>query len=243
MSTDAHTYKPYVTCTMRGGLGNQLFIITATLAYAQEHGIQCIFPAAYQGMPRIDGGWMPVYWHSLLRALQPCLRDPLPSAPVCEHVLREAEHEFFAPTSLPPPPPGCGAVRLDGYFQHLDHASAHWDHVMQALGVREQQGEQRHADAIALHFRLGDYEHLRHLYPAMTIDYYARALAHVVRATGRPDWPVHYALPARDALMSAVLPPWSWFTAVPRDRMRATSSAASGRELPAMLTRSETSAI
>ena len=47
----------------------------------------------------------------------------------------------------------------------------------------------------------------------------------------------------RAAEMSAVLPAWSRFTAVPRERMRPTSSGASARPEPAMLTRRETSAI
>ena len=50
-------------------------------------------------------------------------------------------------------------------------------------------------------------------------------------------------LPTRAAEMSAVLPAWSRFTAVPRERMRPTSSGASARPEPAMLTRRETSAI
>lgn len=35
---------PYVTCDMRGGLGNQLFEISTTLAHAWDHGAIAVFP-------------------------------------------------------------------------------------------------------------------------------------------------------------------------------------------------------
>ena len=59
------------------------------------------------------------------------------------------------------------------------------------------QGEARH-DAIGLHFRLGDYQLLRHVYPAMTLTYYTAALQHVATVTQRDDWAVHYALQEDD---------------------------------------------
>ena len=61
-------------------------------------------------------------------------------------------------------------------------------------------------DAISLHFRLGDYQLLRHLYPAMTTEYYARGLAHIIEATGRARWEVHYAMQEdRDDLVAGTL--------------------------------------
>src|SRR5947209_6890576 len=36
--------KPYVTCTLSGQLGNQMFEIACTLAYAWDHQAQALFP-------------------------------------------------------------------------------------------------------------------------------------------------------------------------------------------------------
>ena len=69
---------PVVTCELVGGLGNQLFIVAATLAYARRHGLACALPAGYAGMRGADGSPRPAYWDTLLRALRPLLRDALP---------------------------------------------------------------------------------------------------------------------------------------------------------------------
>ena len=191
---------PVATCELVGGLGNQLFILAATLAYARRHGLACALPAAYAGMRGADGSPRPVYWDTLLRALRPLLRGALPPE-IDTQVVEDAA--CFTHTPCPAPRPGCAAVRLRGYFQHLAYADD--EAVVRELGVGALQGATVH-DAIALHFRLGDYQLLRHLYPAMTAAYYARALEHVARATGRADWAVHYALQEEDdACVAGVL--------------------------------------
>jgi hypothetical protein len=86
---------------------------------------------------------------------------------------------------------------LRGYFQHPRYTEAHWEPLLELLGLAALQGGVTH-DAVALHFRLGDYEGLRHLYPAMTVAYYVRGLERVMAATGRADWAVHYALQEAD---------------------------------------------
>ena len=47
--------RPIVTCDLRGGLGNQLFQIAATLAYAWDYDARAIFPDLNRQEVRIDG--------------------------------------------------------------------------------------------------------------------------------------------------------------------------------------------
>ena len=183
---------PYVTCQLMGGLGNQLFIIAAALAYAQEHQLPCALPADYAGMAGADGSARPVYWDTLLGALRPHLKSYPEHEDGMQH-LEEPACFGFAPL----PPPQAERMHLTGYFQHFRYSDRHWPAVKAQLGVADLQGETRH-DAIGLHFRLGDYQLLRHLYPAMTLTYYTAALQHVATVTQRDDWAVHYALQEAD---------------------------------------------
>ena len=64
---------PTVTCDLTGGLGNQLFILCATLAYAYEHDLPVAFPR-FEGTHGVDGSARPAYWDTLFRALAPLLR-------------------------------------------------------------------------------------------------------------------------------------------------------------------------
>jgi hypothetical protein len=185
---------PLVTCELMGGLGNQLFILLATIAYALTHNCPFAFPP-YPGARALDGMSRPARWDTLFRALQPYIR-PLPPG---VHILQEADP--FGYQVLPPP---TTAVCLRGYFQHLRYTDEHWGQLMAILEVEQLQAGMAH-DAIALHFRLGDYELLRNIYPAMTTAYYARGLSHLVGITRKSDWAVHYALQETDEAPIAAL--------------------------------------
>ena len=190
---------PHVTCQLMGGLGNQLFIIAAALAYAQEHRLPCALPADYAGMTGADGSARPVYWDTLLSGLKPLLQS-YPEHEAGLQPLEEPACFGFAPL----PPPQAERMHLTGYFQHLRYTEGQWPAVKAQLGLAQLQGETRH-DAIGLHFRLGDYQLLRHLYPAMTLTYYTAALQHVATVTQRDDWAVHYALQEADDVHVAPL--------------------------------------
>lgn len=181
-----------VTCELTGGLGNQLFIVFATLAYAFEHDLRFAFPC-FRGTKGVDGSARPAYWDTLFRALAPFVKatdanDAEPSGPV----QRIRERDAFTYTPPPPPVATHGTICMQGYFQHPAYTARHWAHLVATLDLAPLQTESH--DAISLHFRLGDYDLLRHLYPSMTTEYYARGLAHVVHVTGRDDWAVHYAM-------------------------------------------------
>lgn len=180
---------PTVTCDLTGGLGNQLFILCATLAYAYEHDLPVALPR-FEGTHGVDGSVRPAYWATLFRALAPMLEAS--GSKATGPVQRIGERDAFTHTPPPPPADGCATIRLQGYFQHPAYTEHHWDRVVAALDLSLLQTESH--DAISLHFRLGDYDLLRHLYPSMTTAYYTRALAHIVAVTGRDDWAVHYAM-------------------------------------------------
>ena len=92
---------------------------------------------------------------------QPPERDPV----LGDHRIHGQVHRAVRP------------AQRESWCNHGEQAGAHHHAQLQA---------ESH-DAISLHFRLGDYDLLRHLYPSMTTAYYTRALAHIVAVTGRED--------------------------------------------------------
>ena len=92
--------SPTVTCDLTGGLGNQLFILCATLAYAYEHNLPVALPR-FEGTHGVDGSARPAYWDTLFRALAPLLEAS--GSKATGPVQRIGERDAF--THTPPPPP------------------------------------------------------------------------------------------------------------------------------------------
>ena len=142
-----------ISANLRGGLGNQLFIVCAALALAERTHQRAVFvdAGAY--------GDRPAYWTSVFRALE--------RVPVLPPLSVVGEAGFrFAPLA------GTN-VLLDGYFQSYlyfaDFDVRPWL-TLPAYPPR---------DATSLHFRRGDYKTWPALFPLLTVDYYRAALAHV----------------------------------------------------------------
>ena len=189
-SSSDDSNRPVVTCTPVGGLGNQLFILLATLAYAFEHHLPVVFPPV-KAKKATDGSIRSTYWDTLLCALAPYVKQaPKPSSN--KRIQHIRERNAFTYTALPSPMEHTETICLTGYFQHPTYTSRHWSKLVNTLNLKSYQTDSH--DAISLHFRLGDYELLRHLYPSMTTNYYLRGLAHIMKVTGREDWAIHYAM-------------------------------------------------
>jgi hypothetical protein len=141
-----------ISANVRGGLGNQLFIVCTALALAARTGQQAVFADA------ASYGDRPAYWSSVFSGLT---RGPLPTlTPLRESGFR------YAPLN------GTN-VMLDGYFQSylyfIDFDVSRWL-VLPEFPSR---------DATSVHFRRGDYKKWPDLHPLLTVDYYFKALQYV----------------------------------------------------------------
>ena len=66
-----------VTCKLMGGLGNQLFQICTTIAFA----LKTHKPFYFLDIEELDGGKRHTYWNTFLSNLKFCLKkvlDPVP---------------------------------------------------------------------------------------------------------------------------------------------------------------------
>lgn len=177
-----------VTCDLRGGLGNQLFQIAATLAYAERHGLRPVFSDAIV-LSRGDERWAARCSHfSGVLAPLAHLCVPLHEQPGWPHWKRVCadQHEY-----RPLPPPDGASVCLVGYFQSPRYFEDAVGAVLRALdcprllaearlAVRPEAGPRR----VGLHFRLGDYKSLQEVHVITPPAYYAAAVAEL-RAEGQ----------------------------------------------------------
>lgn len=162
-----------VTCKLMGGLGNQLFQIFATISHALS--VHDKFEFTNETM-LTTGIHRPTYWSTMLARLRPFTVSPDCHAHL--PILREAGFAFQ-------PLPLVKNANLFGYFQSPKYFETHYDTICRLLGIASLQEEIKNHSrdwdhAVSLHFRLGDYKHIQHCHPILNVDYYARALNHVI---------------------------------------------------------------
>ena len=193
-----------ITATIMGGLGNQLFQIFAVIAAALRNN-DTFFFMQQQELPSHPGHPRYTHWSTLLRGV---CRYLTPSNPVTERMFQSLprwDEIGFQFTALPTdtvkyPKP----LRIHGYFQSDRYFADKYAEICEMLQLQEQQtrikqlyeNESRSGDysdgshqmrtrreLVSMHFRIGDSVLNLHIHPVMTVDYYYRAMSHIVSAT------------------------------------------------------------
>ena len=114
-----------ITCNLRGGLGNQLFRIFATMSYAIDNNHIFCFKNTYA----LNNGVTQrhTYWHSLLIFLRKYLSDSnyIPNMKVVgEKTFSYEELPFITKLEN---------VILDGYFQSPKYFEKNYKHIYDSL--------------------------------------------------------------------------------------------------------------
>ena len=176
-----------ITIAMNGGLGNQLFQVFAALAAAIRNGDTCYFLHTM----RDASGKRCTYWNSLFHALKPMTVIATQANLMRFMQLPTHQEPSFKYTPLPNQT-GTTTLKLKGYFQSDKYFADVRDDVYEKLQLMEQQRHIRamfaestwfscEAVTVAMHFRIGDYKHIQDAHPILTLDYYRRALKHVIQ--------------------------------------------------------------
>ena len=184
-----------ITIAMNGGLGNQLFQVFAALAAAIRNGDTCYFLYTV----RDASGKRGAYWNTLFHALRP-LTVIATQANVARFMQLPVHQEIgFKYTPLPRQTAmNSTPLRLVGYFQSDKYFADVRDEIYEKLQLLEQQRHIRDmfaesswfscgAVTVAMHFRIGDYKHIQKAHPVLTLEYYRRALQHVVTSVPSSD--------------------------------------------------------
>jgi len=162
-----------ITCSLMGGLGNQLFQIFATMTHAIYTNQPVVFLRQEQLGNRFTA------WNTLLKGLQPILVNELPSDML---VVREPEFPYNQLPYIP-----SRNISFFGYFQSEKYFKPCYKHVYNMSGIEMRRDELKRRlssdefleTTVSLHFRIGDYKKIQHYHPIMTLEYYTRALAYI----------------------------------------------------------------
>lgn len=169
-----------ITCHLMGGLGNQLFQIFATIAYALTNKHSFMFVEKNVLGNKLQGETERLtYWNTFLRRLRfaLCNEEYLQGKqPIYQ--IRESSFEY---QTFPSYAPTTNAF-LIGYFQSPKYFQQHSSYIFKLIGLEQQQSVIQHlftydyANTISMHFRLGDYKKLQHCHPVLPVTYYKNAL-------------------------------------------------------------------
>jgi hypothetical protein len=165
-----------ITCNLCGGLGNQLFQIFATISHAIE--LKQKFGFIYSESSCSIFSPRPVYWNSFLKSLHTFTFKNLDISKFT--VVNEKSFNY---TRIPYS--GESNILLGGYFQSYKYFEKNLNLILSLIKFEDRKNEciQKYGfkvdDSISMHFRLGDYKKLSHVYPIMTVDYYKNSLLYI----------------------------------------------------------------
>ena len=181
-----------ITCQIMGGLGNQLFQIFTTMAYAFEQKQE--FGFMYTSFS-IVMTMRTTYWNTLLINLKKITHPNLPK----EHrVLKEKGFHYTPlPNLLPPININYNddfsptLTILYGYFQSPQYFEKYWKQIYEMVGfdgfkekIREKAEEIYglidFQNAISMHFRIGDYKLIPAHYEILSYEYYEKSLRFIL---------------------------------------------------------------
>jgi hypothetical protein len=165
-----------------GGLGNQMFQIFCTMAFALHHGYGYIFP--YSEL-LTTGVTRPTYWDTLFASIKSSTIDAAEGG-LYSLVRHQERGGAFCYTPIPR---AAAPGMLMGYFQSYKYFDAQYDKILDALQIRKQQQRIREkylggtmgnaGIIISMHFRIGDYITKQDYHPVLTFSYYSHALHYI----------------------------------------------------------------
>lgn len=185
--SNKHKDQPFITCHLKGGLGNQLFQIFNALRNALKYNGKIVFTNA----TLLDNSYRSTYWSNLLDVLQKYTMAINYSH--FKSVIREKAFEYTSLNedllSITTDNNGqCQNILFDGYFQSPKYFEDMYPAIYHFLRIAEKQEIVRKkfvnmnvdlTNTVSMHFRLGDYKNLPNHHPVLKKEYYVDALKHI----------------------------------------------------------------
>lgn len=143
-----------VSCKLKGGLANQLFIIATTIAYAKRHGINYSIPLQTED----ESKWPHRFYDRFLTICN----DSMP-----ETIYTETANGSYCEI------PTLDNITLDGYFQDERYFKDYRNDIIKAFNIPKVEGFD---DTISIHVRRGDYLNFPDKHPVVTVEYLIDAI-------------------------------------------------------------------
>jgi hypothetical protein len=177
-----------ISCNLQGGLGNQLFQIYTTIAYAYDTNSRFFFPNIRELKNVITNRY--TYWDTFLSSLKPFLLDPALINKDKDNILVLREKNFtYNALPLPLPVSEKKIIMLHGYYQSSKYFDMYFQSINRLLQIDTLKVKLTNKYLklineempVSMHFRLGDYKKLPECYVILSVDYYRAALSHIVK--------------------------------------------------------------
>jgi hypothetical protein len=156
---------------LMGGLGNQLFQIYATIAYAIHTKQRFQFPQhIQQGITK-----RMTYWSNLYSNLSMFIIPTITNTNT--NIVKEKAFEYN-----PLPITVEGDILLYGYFQSHKYFNGYYTTICKMIGIEKQKEKillehpYDYTNKISMHFRLGDYKQNLDCHPILPTSYYKNSI-------------------------------------------------------------------
>ena len=176
-----------ITCIIMGGLGNQLFQIYTTMALSIEMKTDFSFPInKLETDKRSD-----IYWDSFLKELNKNV-TVLDIKNIKLPVYKEREFKYNKIQILPDTIKKAGGIILYGYYQSYKYFDKEYKNIARYIRLDESRQsvkdifykQYESKNVISMHFRLGDYKGLTHVYHLLKYTYYENAIQKIIETKG-----------------------------------------------------------
>jgi hypothetical protein len=179
-----------ITCKLQGGLGNQLFQIFTTIAYALRYKNPFFFLNNHQ----LGNGQNGViirytYWETFFKELKPFLKN-MNDIPQLMFIKEEGFNYIELPENLDK---NYGTM-LVGYFQSPLYFEKYKEGICKLIKINlkkfivrnkvKDEVDFDNENIISMHFRIGDYKKYPDIYPILRKEYYINALTSILN--GQP---------------------------------------------------------
>jgi len=167
-----------ITCILLGGLGNQLFILFASLSYSIQHNQICFFEDSSQTIGITHRN---TYWKTLFNKLTPYLLKK-ENFPYIDIIIKE--DTYFSNLHERK------HILLYDYFQSDKYFKNNYSSIMNLLDIDDKKkkllkenklySQQMINKCISIHFRIGDYINIQDYHNILPIEYYKKALEYML---------------------------------------------------------------
>ena len=170
---------------LSGGLGNQLFQIFTTIAYAIESQTKFAFPSVEQLGAGQNGSTIRyTYWDSFLSNLKR-FTVSIDSIKEPTTIVREKEFKYNPIIQFDKTNPNITAV-LSGYFQSPLYFNKYATSIFKLIGLETHKKTICDKlinfdtnNTISMHFRRGDYKKYPNIYPILTTQFYSDSIQYI----------------------------------------------------------------
>lgn len=178
-----------ITCHIMGGLGNQLFQIFATIAYAIDSQVPFGFKCVDQPGDRHR------FWNTFLASLK--------RFNIYEIInVKELREKCFSYELLPIQNDKSLNIMLYGYFQSYKYFDKFYTSICKLIRLDSQKEHilietskeygYDYDNMTSMHFRIGDYKNIQWAHNLMPVEYYEKCISYIIDTTGNSTLNILY---------------------------------------------------